>query len=90
MSTSRHAIIRPAIMAACAAVIVGCLAIFAPGVLGVTEVRAEPRSGSEGPSSLLKGGACSLLAWPNYEQSCQFDARQLAGEVRTVRIIAVR
>jgi hypothetical protein len=90
MSKSRHAIIGAAIMVVLAATVIGCLAALAPGALGVTEVKAEPQSITEGPSTVFKGGACSLLAWPNYEQSCQFDARQLAGEVRTVRIIAVR
>jgi hypothetical protein len=88
MSRSLDPIIGPAIMAAVA--IVGCLAVFAPGVLGVTELKPEPQSIAERPSPLLTGGACSLLEWPNYEQSCQFDQRQSAGEMRTVRIIAIR
>jgi hypothetical protein len=99
MSRSLHTAIGPAIMAIVAAAIVGCLAVFAPGVFGVPEVRAEPqsrlvvdpvRSTNEGPSIPLKGGACSLLAWPNYELSCQFDVRQPVAGMRTVRIIAVR
>jgi hypothetical protein len=89
MSKSFHASIRPTIMAVLAATVVGCLAAFAPGVVGATGLKAGPPSISERPSD-LKGEACSLLEWPNYEQSCQFDARQPAGEMRTVRIIAVR
>ena len=88
MSRSLDATIGPAIMAIFA--IVGCLAVFAPGALGVTELTPEPQSIAEGPSTLPKGGACSLLEWPNYEQGCQFDVRQPAGEMRTIRIIAIR
>jgi hypothetical protein len=88
MSKSRNAITSPAIMASCA--IVGCLAVFALGALGVTELKAEPQSIADARTTLAKGGACSLFEWPNYEQRCQFDARQPTGEMRKVRIIATR
>lgn len=96
---SLQAAIGPTLMAFSAAAIVGCLAVLAPGVFGVAEVRAETpsklavdpvRATDEIPSIVLKGGACSLLEWPNYEHGCQFDVRPLAAEMRTVRIIAVR
>lgn len=97
MSKSLHAAIGPTLMAFSAAAIVGCLAVLAPGLFGVPQVRAETQrvvdpvpSTNAVPSVVLKGGACSLLEWPNYEQSCQFDARPPAAETRTVRIIAVR
>jgi hypothetical protein len=38
----------------------------------------------------LKGAACSLHAWPNFEPKCQFDKREPANEARTVRVIALR
>ena len=38
----------------------------------------------------VKGTACSAHAWPNFEPKCQFDAREPAGEARTVRVIALR
>ncbi len=38
----------------------------------------------------LKGAACSLHAWPNFEPKCQFDKREPADEARTVRVIALR
>jgi len=38
----------------------------------------------------VKGTACSVHAWPNFEPKCQFDAREPAGEARTVRVIALR
>jgi hypothetical protein len=41
------------------------------------------------PSAAAAGSACSH-SWPNYEQSCQFDLRRPVGEMRTVRVIAVR
>jgi hypothetical protein len=39
---------------------------------------------------LQKGAACSSRAWPNYEPNCEFDSRRPFGEMRTVRIIALR
>jgi hypothetical protein len=87
MSRPLDALIGPAIMATFA--IVSCLAVFAPGALGMTELTPEPPAIAEGPLILLKGGACSLLEWPNYEQSCQFDQRRPARVMRTVRIIPV-
>lgn len=38
----------------------------------------------------VKGTACSVHAWPNFEPKCQFDVREPAGEARTVRVIALR
>jgi hypothetical protein len=38
----------------------------------------------------MKGPACSLQNWPNYQAKCQFDVREAAGEARAVRIIALR
>jgi len=98
-SKSLQAAIGPTLMAFSAAAIVGSLAVLAPGVFGVAEVRAETqsklvvdpvRAANEAPSIVRKGGACSLLEWPNYEHSCQFDVRPPAADMRTVRIIAVR
>ena len=37
-----------------------------------------------------KGSACSARGWPHYEQSCLFDVRRSADEVRTVRLIVLR
>ena len=33
---------------------------------------------------------CTLTSWPNYDPSCQFDLRAPSGDIRTVRIIALR
>jgi hypothetical protein len=41
------------------------------------------------PARVL-GSECSSRSWPNYEQSCQFDRRRPADELRTVRIIPLR
>ena len=38
---------------------------------------------------LVTGAACSSHSWPNYDQSCQFDLRRSAGEVRTVRVVGL-
>jgi hypothetical protein len=34
--------------------------------------------------------ACSSDAWPNHDRNCQFDRRQAANDLRTVRVIALR
>ena len=63
---------------------------------GVEEVRAAPQANvavhrTKGDRLLVpKGAACSGLGWPNYEESCQFDMRRPADEIRTIRIIALR
>jgi hypothetical protein len=98
MSHSLRTAIGPTIMAVFAAATISCLLVLGPGA---PEVKAEPQSGlgadpagatDAGPSMPLKGGACSRLAWPNYEQRCQFDVRPAAEmrNGRTVRIIVVR
>jgi hypothetical protein len=38
----------------------------------------------------LRGSACSLHGWPNFERQCQFDLREPASAARTVRVIALR
>jgi hypothetical protein len=36
---------------------------------------------------LVKGATCSARSWPNYEQTCQFDLRISADQVRQVRVV---
>jgi hypothetical protein len=38
----------------------------------------------------LRGSACSLHGWPNFEPRCQYDLREPAGAARTVRVFALR
>jgi hypothetical protein len=38
----------------------------------------------------IRGAACSLYGWPNFEPKCQFDVREAADQARTVRVIALR
>jgi hypothetical protein len=99
MSTSIHMPRGRAITSATAlltATVVGGLAVLLPGV---PEVKAAPPSEAAVHQVLAKsdrlpllatGAACSSLAWPNYEQACQFDMRRRGGELRPVRIIALR
>ena len=35
----------------------------------------------------MKGSACSSQSWPNYDRNCQFDLRQVAGDVVKVRVL---
>jgi hypothetical protein len=39
---------------------------------------------------LAKEVPCTLTSWPNYEPSCRFDLRASSGDIRRVRIIALR
>ena len=56
----------------------------------VTSALHVPHLKSDRLAAPDKGAACSLLGWPHYERSCQFDLRTPAIEVPTVRIIALR
>jgi hypothetical protein len=38
----------------------------------------------------LKGNACSLHGWPDFESKCQFDVREANGDARAVRVIDLR
>jgi len=38
----------------------------------------------------LKGAACSVQGWPDFEPKCEFDVRETANEARPVRVIALR
>ena len=80
---------------AAAALIAGAAVLLT----GVPEVKAEPQTKiaameisakADRLPVITKGAACSSLGWPHYERNCQFDARQPADEMRTVRIIALR
>jgi hypothetical protein len=61
------------------------------------QASAEPQITAAGPAAKanrlgarITGAACSSAAWPNYDRNCQFDRRQAADNVPTVRIIALR
>jgi hypothetical protein len=85
------------ITAVTGAAVVASLAIFFTS--GMPEAKAEPQV-DPGPQHqfakgnrlpvLAKGAACSSHGWPYFEQSCQFDLRRPADQVRTVRVIALR
>jgi len=38
----------------------------------------------------VKGAACSVQGWPDFEPKCQFDVRETASQARPVRVIALR
>jgi hypothetical protein len=66
---------------------------------GVPAVKAEPQITAATYQALAKGDrlpvaakgtACSELGWPNFEAACQLDMRRPAGELRAVRVIALR
>ena len=83
-------------LTAAGAIVAGGVALF---LSGAPEVRAETSEkvaihqlqvkGARLPV-LIKGTGCSSQGWPHFEQGCQFDVRRPAGEVRNIRIIALR
>ena len=84
-----------AITAVATAALAATLTIFlTPGV--VPEAKAHSQVTVMLPAPAVadaipaRGSACSSRGWPNYEQSCLFDLRTPANEVRTVRVIGLR
>jgi hypothetical protein len=75
----------------------GGLTVFL--ISGVSDAKAKPvtptaveqtQAKGDRLPVLQKGATCSSRAWPNYEPNCQFDMRRPFGEMRTVRVIALR
>ncbi len=69
------------------------LTVVAPEARAGSQVKGavhQPHAKGDRLPALVKGTACSARGWPHYEQSCQFDMRRPANELRTVRIIALR
>ena len=81
------------IIAATAAAAVAGVAVFmmpgAPQAQTVAQVLPASHSKGDRLPLLVPGAACSLHSWPNYDQSCQFDLRRSAGDVRTVRVVGL-
>jgi hypothetical protein len=78
------------------AAVVGALVVFLSGVPDVKAgwqiETAVDHPGAKGDrlAVLVKGGSCSSVGWPHYEQSCRFDLRRPADDMRTVRVVALR
>jgi hypothetical protein len=84
-------IIRMAAGALAAAVIAFAITI-APAAKAQPAKPAPPQGFTKADRLLvlIKGTGCSQHAWPNIDPRCQYDLRKPAGEMRVVRIIAVR
>jgi hypothetical protein len=52
--------------------------------------KAQPIAKVHRHPAAVRGSACSLQGWPDFEQKCQFDVRESSGEARAVRIITLR
>jgi hypothetical protein len=85
LDLQRNEMFKPVASMAAAAAIAG-LFVFA------TSVATLPQAALTGDRHVLtvKGTACSQRGWPDFERSCQFDLRQPAEEVRTVRVLDLR
>ncbi len=89
---------RPIVRMAAAIFVAGVTALAitaAPAAHAVSGNEAKPALSQLGGKAdrlraPVRGAACSQNNWPNFETRCLFDARQDAGEVRAVRIIALR
>jgi hypothetical protein len=78
------------IAAVVAAALVASLAIYPASIVPEAKAEAPVQGLLLQPDTAVKAVACSLQGWPYYEQSCQFDLRAPASEVRVVRVIALR
>ena len=90
---------KPIIRIAAAALVAGAIALAITAAPAANDLNAkqEPDAKQAQPFAKadrlrvpLKGAACSLHGWPNFEPKCQFDVREPAGKARTVRVIALR
>ncbi len=77
-----------------AAAVVAGLAVFLTSVAPeakaeslVKDARHQPHAQSNRPPVPVKGAACSQQGWPHHEQSCLFDKRRSAEDVRKVRVV---
>ena len=86
------------IAVAAAAAVAGVVVFMMPGapqaqtvaqVAQVAQVLPASHSKADRLPLLVSGAACSLHSWPNYDQSCQFDLRRAAGDVRSVRVVGL-
>lgn len=90
---------KPIIRMATAAFVAGVIAFaitFAPAANSLEAQQSQdtkqvaPLAKADRLVVPLKGSACSLHGWPNFEPKCQFDFRESAGTARTIRVIALR
>jgi hypothetical protein len=95
----RIAVFKPVYRIAAATLVAGAIAFAVTAAPAAVEHEAKQGQDAEQPQTVakadrlrvpVKGTACSAHAWPNFEPKCQFDAREPAGEARTVRVIALR
>jgi hypothetical protein len=69
---------------------VGLIVVLTPDApnAGVAAVESsQPFASNDRPTVLANRAACSQHGWPNYPQSCLFDKRASADDVRKVRIV---
>ena len=83
------------ITVAAAAAVAGVAVFMMPGapqaqtVAQVAQALPSSHAKADRLPLLVPGAACSLHSWPNYDQSCQFDLRRSAGDVRSVRVVGL-
>ena len=90
---------KPIVRMAAAALVAGAIALAITAAPAANEASVAPGQETKQLQTVaradrlrvpVKGTACSVHAWPNFEPKCQFDLREPAGEARTVRVIALR
>lgn len=86
---------EPIIRIAAAALVAGVIAFAitaapAPNDGATKPTLPRPFATADSLRVPVKGAACSMHGWPNFEPKCQFDVRESAGEARTIRVIALR
>ena len=95
LDLQRREMFKPIIGMAAAAAIAGLVVFTTPDVpkANAPDAKGALRSlftKSDRLALSVKGTACSQRGWPDFEQNCQFDLRQPADEMRTVRVLDLR
>lgn len=77
----------PIIKMAAAALVSGLIVFVTAGGPAANDADASAKAARL--TVAVKGSACSLQGWPNFERSCQFDLRKPENEARKVRVLAL-
>jgi hypothetical protein len=95
---TKSATVHMIIAITAAAAVAAAAVVMMPGAPQAEQVQArtqveqalpQPHPKGDRLPLLVTGAACSSHSWPNYEQSCQFDLRRSAGDVRSVRVVGL-
>ncbi len=90
---------KPIVRMAAAALVAGAIAFAITAAPAANDFAPTQAQDAKQPSTFakadrlrvpIKGAACSVHGWPDFEPKCQFDLREPGRKARTVRVIALR